>query len=228
MGYQIRWWTLVGGFSLLIAGSLGCATMMAVDSTRGNNYIPKPVLQDEIVAIGQPDETLAKKLGQPDVIAFLGRKNTYMLYKGGKELEAISKLELNGRHMSIDSNTNHNLYLKDNKLWGRLSLTYGRGSKVSAEEETILAQANFTRIGKTSVYEKFINIEGLVYPPLPLSDAQMSKLATYRKLSLYDPTDKSPPTSLAQVILVPLAVAVDVVLAPVYLFAGVVMLVALP
>jgi hypothetical protein len=66
--------TLLMAFIVLIAGSMGCATMYVSSLISSHN---NPVLTDEIVAIGRPDASLAKEMGQKNAIAFLGMKNTY-------------------------------------------------------------------------------------------------------------------------------------------------------
>ncbi len=222
---QLQWLALVAGFCALVAGSLGCATMLVSDATDTHDYTPTPVLTDEIIAIGQPDASLSKKLGQPDVIAFIGKKNTYMLYQGGKELAAIAGLQLDGRHMNIDADSSRNLFIKDQKVWGQLVLQYGEDMEVSTDERAKLKDAGFTQIDQTEVYSRTVDIEGVVYPAISLTDAQMEKLTTQRKISLYDPNDNSPPLNLSKLLLIP-AIAVDIVLTPVYLFAGLVILVS--
>lgn len=65
MKKQIQWLALVMTFVLGIAGSMGCATMAASSMVNSgdSDFYYKPVLSDEIVAIGRPDTALAKELG---------------------------------------------------------------------------------------------------------------------------------------------------------------------
>ena len=228
MKYQLRWLTLVLAFALSIAGSMGCATILATESGTNYKYTPKLLLSDEIIAIGQPDATLASKLKQPEAIAFIGRKNTYMLFKGGKELQDISRLELDGKRMNIDSSRSRKLYLKDKMVWGELVLTYRLNKDDTTNDQARLEKAGFTLISspRNKVYRKRLHIEGITYPALNLPESQLDKLTTHRKISLYDPHNVEPSFDASKVVLVPLAIAVDVLLTPVYLFAGVVLLTA--
>jgi hypothetical protein len=228
MKKQMQWCALVVGFITLIAGSLGCATLLASSAANDHSDFYKPVLSDEIVAIGRPDESLSKTLGQPNVVAFLGKKNTYMLYKGGEELERITQLKLEGKRMDIDAARSHKLYLKDKQVWGELILTYGGGNEVSAAEQAELDKAGFSpgQGAKGKLYQKKVDIDGVIYPAIQLSNAQMAQLITRREFNLYNPRDAKPPMNVGATLMIPVAVAADIVLAPVYLGIGVVVIVS--
>jgi hypothetical protein len=222
MKHQVQWLALVIALVGGIAGSLGCATMAA------SNYVNKgdrefynnPVLSDEIIAIGHPDAALAKELGQPNAVAFIGAKNTYLLYKGGEELERISQLKLEGKRMAIDAARSYKLYLKDKQVWGELLLSYGGGKPLAAEEVAELEKGGFAPMPRSngSMYQKKVNIEGVVYPALKLSDEQVSKLGMRRAFNLYNPRDAKPPV-LGKILKTPLiaaGVVADIALIPVY------------
>lgn len=222
MKHQIRWIALVVMFMVGIAGSLGCATMAVSDYVKrsDSDSYPNPVLTDEIVAIGRPDAVLAKEMGQDNVIAFIGLKNTYLLHKGGTELERISQLKLDGKRMDIDAARSNKLYQKDKQVWGELILTYGDGSAVSTEEISELEKGGFspTYGVQDNLYQQKINIEGVIYPAIKLPDALNSKLSIHRPFSLYNPGDSKPPM-LGKIMhsqLIAAGVAADVVLVPVY------------
>jgi hypothetical protein len=223
MKYQIQWLALVAVFGMGIAGSMGCATMaasQAADAAIGSNHYLKPVLSDEIVAIGKPDAVLAKELGQNNVVAFIGLKNTYLLHKGGEELEQISQLKLEGKRMDMDAARNNRLYLKDKQVWGELVLTYGGGKPIAPEELAELEKGGFTplRAANSTLYQKKISIEGVMYPAIKLSDEQVSKLGMHRAFNLYNPRDSKPPV-IGRILKVPLiaaGVVVDIALIPVY------------
>ena len=229
MKIQLKWATLVLAFITLIAGSLGCATIWATSAANNHgDFYTKPVLSDEIIAIGQPDASLAKALKQPDVVAFLGKKNTYMLYKGGEDLERIAQLNLDGKRMDIDAARSYKLYLKDNQVWGDLVLTFGGGNEISVADQAELEKGGFTsRRGVENIqYQKSVHIEGVVYPPIKLSDEQMSKLVTRRPFNLYNSRDAKPPMNVVATMMIPVAVVADIVLVPVYIGIGVVVIVA--
>jgi len=220
---QIQWLSLVAAFIISIAGSLGCATMAAssVGSGNDNSFYFKPVLTDEIVAIGKPDKTLSKELGQDHAVAFIGLKNTYMLYKGGEELEAIARLNLDSKRMDIDAARSHKLYKKDHQVWGELVLTYGRGEPISTEEQAQLNKGGFYELkgSRNNQFQTRVNIEGVIYPAIKLSGEQMSKLETHRAFNLYHSRDEKPPVigKILKLPLVAVGVAADVALVPVYI-----------
>ena len=222
MKNQMQWLLLVAVFVISIAGSLGCATMAAssVGSGHDNDFYFKPVLTDEIVAIGKPDKVLAKEIGQDHAVAFIGLKNTYLLYKGGEELEAIAQLKLDGKRMDIDAARSYKLYKKDSQVWGELVLTYGRGEPISAEEQAQLSKGGFYELkgSRNNQYQTKVNIEGLVYPAIKLPSEQMSKLETRRAFNLYHSSDEKPPVigKILKLPLVAVGVAADVALVPVY------------
>lgn len=222
MKHQIQWLALVLVFALGVAGSMGCATMAASNmADRGKkDFYFKPVLSDEIVAIGRPDAALGKSLGQDHVVAFIGLKNTYMLHKGGEELERISQLKLEGRHMKLDAEHSRRLFLKDKQVWGEMLLTYGADKTLTQAEVAELEQGGFTPMPRSNgkVYQKKVAIEGVLYPAIKLSDAQLSKLGTRRPFNLYHSRDEKPPL-MGRVLKVPLVaagVAADIALIPLY------------
>ena len=224
MKYQIQWLALMFVLVAGVAGSLGCATMAAIDKVeRSDSMIHfKPVLTDEIVAIGRPDEALTKELGQEHVVAFIGLKNTYLLNKGGEELERISQLKLDGRRMNVHAKDweGSRLYLKDKQIWGWLVLTYGDTKPISIEEQAELKKSGFSvpKGGMGNVYRKEINIEGVIYPAIKLSDEQMAKLTIHRTFTLYDSGNTKPPVmgKILKSPLIVVGVAADIVLIPVY------------
>lgn len=196
MKFQLQWIALVMMFVIGVAGSLGCATMAASSISDGSrDFYYKPILNDEIVAIGRLDTATAKEIEQDNVVAFIGLKNTYLLNKGGDELLRISQLKLDGKRMDIDAARSYKLYKKDNQVWGELILTYGGGNVVTLEEKTELEKGGFTPIkgGRSNQYQITVAIEGVIYPVIKLSDEQMSKLTTRRAFSLYNPRDAKPP-----------------------------------
>lgn len=230
MKFQIQWLALVLAFAMGVAGSLGCATMAASQAVNKSDidFYNKPVISDEIVAIGKPDAALRKELGQEHVVAFIGLKNTYLLYKGGEELEQVAQLNLYGTRMTVDATWNNRLYVKDRQVWGDVQLRYGNNA-LSADEVSELARGGFTAMGqgKYVSYQKRVAIEGVIYPPVKISEAQLSTLGVHRPINLYHSRDEKPPMlpKILKAPLIPLGVAADVALAPVYLGVGVVAIV---
>lgn len=231
---------LVAGFVALTAGSLGCATMAALNAADNHSdFYNRPALTDTIVAIGRPDPALTKDLGHPGAVAFIGEKNTYLIYRGGEELDRIAHLSLDWQRLQILEQggayylpynspvAENRLYLKDRQIWGNLLLVYDSGKELPAAQSGELVQAGFHAPAncKCTRYEKTVKIEGAVYPRLQLSESQVSRLGMRRPLALYNPRDAKPPTNVGATLMVPVAVVADIVLIPVYLGVGVVILV---
>lgn len=226
MKAQLQWSALVIGMIVLIAGSLGCATMAASSVASDSDFYNRPLLSDEIIAIGKPDPALLKKMEQPNAVAFIGKKHTYMLYKGGDELDQVSQLKLDPQRMAMDLSSGRNLYRKDNQVWGEILLSY---NTTSNDELAELTKGGFSAIpsSKNMVYQKTIYVEGVLYQAINIPPEQLSKLTKSRHFYLYNPRDAKPPI-LGKILKVPLvitAVAVDIVLAPVYIGAGALVLI---
>ena len=230
MKYQIQWLALVALFAIGIAGSLGCATMAASQAVNKSDseFYYKPVISDEIVAIGKPDAALSKALGQEHVVAFIGLKNTYLLYKGGEELEQVAQLNLEGKRMTMDTSWSNRLYVKDKQVWGDVQLRYG-GNALSADELTELNKGGFTTLGsgKYVTYQKKVAVEGMIYPAVKIPEEQLAKLGVHRPINLYHSKDEKPPIlpKILKAPLIPLGVAADIVLIPVYLGVGAIVIV---
>lgn len=87
---QIRWLLLVLGFVASIAVSLGCATTTRL------------LFTDRIAAIGDPDESLLKAIGQQHAIALLGKRDSYIIYASDNHLEQLTRPDRgNTQHLNI-------------------------------------------------------------------------------------------------------------------------------
>lgn len=242
MKIKIIWIARLLCMITLISLLQGC-TFAAIGLTPGEReFYNNPVLTDEILAIGQPDAALLKQMDLSNTIAFIGKEHTYMLYLGGEELEQISKLKLDGMRMSVASE--QSLYLKDKQVWGEIELSYNSNAgsyvehsdkwgpfkyydkkEISAGEMAELKLGGFTtdqRPGKNGYFRTVIRIEGVVYPAIKIPEQQISKLKVQRRFDLYNPREASPPI-LGKIMKVPIVatgVAIDIMLAPVYLGMG--------
>ncbi len=228
----MQWLVLVITFTVGVAGSLGCATIAASEAVKQSDrdFYSTPVISDEIVAIGKPDAALSKELGQEHVVAFIGLKNTYLLYKGGEELERVAQLNLDGKRMTMDATWNNRLYVKGKQVWGDVQLRYGNNPVVTADELSELNKGGFVAVGggKYVSYQKKVSVEGLIYPAIKIPEDQLSKLGVHRPINLYHSKDETPPMlpKVLKAPLIPLGVAADIVLTPVYLGVGVIVLVS--
>lgn len=215
---RARYVGLVAAFVGLIAVSLGCATTVAMSSSGNRSaYYSTPVQSDTIFALGKPDAAAAQQMGAPHAMAFLGKKNTYLLFSGGEELMQVAN-GLDGNLVSLGSQSGQ-LFLRDKKVWGTLTLTYGKGGSYvpTPAEIATLTRLGFTQLGKSGVYRKSIAVNGVVYPALTLPEDQAQRFKVNRQLDFYNPPDSSPPPDFSKLIKVPVAIAVDVVTLPLQL-----------
>lgn len=195
---------------VLIAGSMGCATMSAIEASKGRKKAEQIlVLSDEVIAIGKADESLKQQLGE-DTIAFLGKKQTYLLHKGGKQLEHIANSGLDPLY--IDFQDKKQISLKDKHLWGHVDLYYDKIQLSPAELQT-LQRLEFHLQNK--VYHRSIYVAGQIAPPISLTQNQ-DKFAKSFKIEFYQ-TKTSRVPNYAFVPLIPFAIVADVLLSPVYL-----------
>jgi hypothetical protein len=131
------------------------------------------VLTDVIVAIGQPDAALSNTLKSNNVVALLGRKNTYMLYVGGDYLTETAK-SLNAYKLTIVKDS-RKLHLEDKKFWGSIALTYS-GTTPSDAEKVSLGKLGFlNKPGRDNEFYKEVYVQGLMYPALPMVQSQQLK-----------------------------------------------------
>ena len=227
MKESLREYVLLMLFNLLIAGSMGCATMYTTSaiSSQGKSH-DVLALTDEVVAIGRPDPVLLRELGKSNVVAFLGLKNTYMLFKGGEELENIARGNLDGDRIVLDTTSSQHLYLKDKQVWGNLLLIYRPERQVSSIESETLTKLGFSPRGnEKNAFERYVYVEGVLYPAIKLSN-QQGLIRVRRAITLYRSEYVQPPPNYAAVVLLPLAIATDIVLTPVYLGFGLIAITA--
>jgi hypothetical protein len=190
-----------------VMGTSGCATTILFSEGKPYRSHGEFVLTDTIFALGIPDEALSRKIASDSVI-FLGKKNTYVLERGGKELMYIGQ-ELDGNKLKLND-IPHQLFLEDNNVWGRLSLSYvawGITRKGKAEIEK-LELLEFRDFG-FGTYRKTINVRGVVYPPMSIDDAQLQRLKQSRELSFYRPDGPSGGLDPIRLVYLPFALAID-------------------
>ncbi len=197
-------------------GGLGCATYLAANKRNpyAADHYGKPILTDTICALATPDASLAQKIGR-DAVAFLGKKHTYLLVQGGEELVRVGR-ELDGEHLTI-AGGDRQLFKKDATIWGDIRMTY----RIPEAQITDPASSNrLIALGFTpdreGRFQKFIAVKGVARPPLKTADVPAFKKC--RDISFFNPPESSPPPDLSKLVLVPLGVATDILLTPVYLF----------
>jgi len=225
MKFKLQWLALVALLAVGISSYIGCATMAMTEvayNDRGTTS-KTHVLTDEIIAIGKADSSLAKELDRNDCIAFIGKKNTYMLYSGGEELWRIAQLKLAADRIDTDASESEELFLDGNRVWGKLTMRYDGGEAISPEERSVLLKAGFIADNSPAAfkYHKTINIDGVVYPAIKFPPGQMPKLKKHRVIKFYA-NKYSGPSVIGKIVKTPLivvGVAMDVLLLPVYIIA---------
>lgn len=197
-------------------GGLGCATYLAAN--KRNPYAAahygKPILSDTICAIATPDPSLAKKIGQ-DAVAFLGQKHTYLLVQGGEELVRVGR-ELDGERLTIEG-SDRRMFKKGSTIWGDIGMSYRLPDASVSDAATTnrLIELGFMPV-RGGRYQKTIAVKGVTRPPIKIADVPAFKKC--RDIAFFNPPNSSPPPDLSKLVLVPLGVATDILLTPVYLF----------
>jgi len=173
-------------------------------------------INDTIVAIGQPDKALLKKLGHPKTIAFLGLKHTYFIFEGGEALVEISKV-LNPNF--IDITTDAKMSKDHENIDGTISISYFHpdGTQPGNEEISLLEKLQFkiTDNYYNSIgYKRSITFKGVVGPKVDIPENQTKLLKRKRLVTFVAPKTTFSISNLGvkvlQVVAVlPLGVAVD-------------------
>lgn len=208
---------------LLGIGFTGCFSMMTLSRAVPN--IQNPVFTDTIVAIGQPDESALKKIGNPHALFFLGEQRSYFLAEGGETLVNIAK-KLDGNLIEMKSDS-RSMYIKDEQIWGSIVLTYDKknNNEINNNELATLADLGFSKKLKGMAgFEKVITVKGVIYPRVYIPASQLNNLQKRRSISFYNPPSSVVVPSIQKVVLMPVAIAADVVTSPLQLL-GVVFLV---
>lgn len=195
-------------------GGLGCATMLAAGkrNPRADAHFYRPVLTDTIFALGRADEKLARKIGNEHAVAFLGRRHTYLLLDGGEKLLRVAK-ELDGDRLELVAQP-RSIFLSDKTLWGTITLAY-QPVPGQASRAELLQDLGFMPVEEGS-YRLSLPIQGVLYPPVKVGPELEGRFKQTRSIAFYNAPDSTPPPDLSKFVLVPLAVAVDVMLTPVY------------
>lgn len=214
------------GLCGLLGGVSGCATSAAVKTTKYVEYIPaKPILNDEIFAFAKVDPQLAEKVGQGQLVAFLGLQNTYFLKAGGDEILRLAQTpELDTKKLRLmPSNERGELFLDKQNVWGSVRFDYDtRSTGISDGERQALNKLGFVaqkqEQQETGIFRKSIQVRGFTNPAVTLTTEQSQRLTTNRyPFTLYQPSESKEYFNPASLLLVPAGMVVDVLLSPLYL-----------
>lgn len=202
----------------------GCTTFLASRMEgRDPSFHARPLASDQLIAIGKLDKKAEKELDISGGLVLIGQQQSYLITKGGDELEAIAKSSF-GPDVEIleryhDSNSH--LYLNKRKFWGKVALRINRDQDYSPEQQLELANMGFEKQETVSsqknrsVYSKAIDLEGVTVAPIKVPDSLAQHLSHSRTIAFYPSEDQKAPPNLEKYVALPLAVAVDVVTAPI-------------
>jgi hypothetical protein len=214
------------GLGVAAVGGFGCATTMLTASSRGTTQQVDGdiALTDDIVAFGQPDAAMARSMGRSDVVAFLGTTNTYLLVEGGPALLAMTRLDPARLTLKVDSKL---LFIRDKTIWGQLEFDYATDeSRETADERATFKALGFERRTAQGITRR-VAIKGAVYPPIQLQGTGFKPMQNARKLAFRAPPTTETKPELGKLVLLPLALVVDVVTAPLQLLGGLVVMLSL-
>ena len=226
----------------LLTGTSGCLTTTLIEKLedpKAGTKIEFPVINDTIVAIGQPDKALLEHLGHPKTIAFLGEKHTYFLLEGGEDLVQMSKV-LNGNfihispeamrmtedHAIVGYSENHRMFVKDNKVWGTITLSYhpDGGIPLSNQEVSLLQKLKFTKSKNkedSEIYTKELNFKGVLGPRVDIPQSQTQLLKIKRSISFFAPDGSTIVPTIIGYLALPAAVVADAVITPPLIVIGI-------
>lgn len=205
--------------AVAVVGGGACATAVTMANSSKSTTAIKPsgiAISDEIVAYGRPDAELESKLGVKSV-AFLGRQHTYLLIEGGDELLGFAQLDPTRLMLMPDGQQQY--VSKDNVIWGALRFRYLPGTEgFTAQERELLKRLQFIPID--TYWAKRVSIKGRVLDAVDVSSGQLPDMVKPRKIVFFFPPATETTPNLGAIALLPLAVAVDVVTAPLQLLGG--------
>lgn len=214
----------------------GCTTsrLLETDKTYTNTYQAKKILiEDQVVAFGKPATALPNMPANSVVI--VGDKQSYVLSKGGGQfVNLLSNLDAKGIH--VDKELAFKSAKNDGYFAGTLSLSY-----VKLKSDLTLADKRFvlennakecsSRSDKEMSAQRFcfeIPIQGAVFPAVSnmnLVKSQFNSLTRPYSVSIYTTETKtqtkhsrSGKNPVEKLVLLPFALAFDVVTFPLRIF----------
>lgn len=204
--------------ALALVGGLGCATvgLTSLATRKGAPIDGDVVMKDSIIAFGIPSPELSKAINRP-AMAFIGQAHTYLLVKGGDELQSIAKT-LSAEKLQVTEDSK-SLYLKDGLTWGSLEVAY----QDPAPDETAKLRDLGFKPSQANLYRKTIEVEGKVYPALSLQSGSPHLLVKPRTLAFRAPPKDGGHPDLGYLALLPAALAVDIVTAPILLIGAIIL-----
>ncbi len=176
------------------------------------------VMEDELVALGHPKSSARSDSA---LIAIVGKKNTYVMDKGGEQLQHIissldrSLIRVGYNEQPIEFNLSSAQDAQGNAVQlvkGTVRIAYNKPeAQLTAAELTQLKQLNFSVSPKLAT--GYIDFSGYVYPPANnLSEIQTQFLKSYP--IKFSKTVTHTEHDVLRIVALPFAVGFDVVTFP--------------
>ena len=212
-----------------LLASSGCATSSLLDrDNRVNTTTTKSVLsEDQIVAFGRPAQALPKMPNATMVI--VGEKNSYVLTQGGTEMVSLLS-NLTPKNIQVDNDMSFDVPNNDGYFQGEMKLSY---AKLKDEFKRSDYQFFLQNNGRdcTSASDQRIDaqrfcfsvpVKGAIYPQvsnLSMIQSNYRALSKPYTVSFYtqtqqDQINRSGTNAAQKLILLPFALAFDVVTFP--------------
>ena len=221
---------VVSGATLAaLLASTGCATSSLLENnnqvtTKTSNNV---LSEDQIVAFGRPAQALPKMPNATMVI--VGEKNSYVLTQGGTEMVSLLT-NLTPKNIQVDNEMKFYVPNNDGYFQGEMKLSY---AKLKDEFKRSDYQFFLQNNGKecTSASDQRINaqrfcfsvpVKGAIYPQvsnLSLIQSNYRALSKPYMVSFYTQTQQNQvsrngPNSAQKLVLLPFALAFDVITFP--------------
>lgn len=216
---------VLGAASAALVGGTGCFTTLFGESlSKTAKKGGEVVLSDTVLALGQPSDTLKQALNAPGGVIFLGMKKTYFMLEGGdKILQCARHPDLRGDKFDLPRTTD--IYIKDDKVWGDIHITYGDGLERLSEAEILALKAlGFSEVNPGAGFRMQVALRGKVYPAMDLSAAGLGALKKTYGVFFREPEKTVTEPNWDGIKITSVTLALDVVTAPVQL-AGLVLFV---
>lgn len=227
---QLNVKTVVIGAALsALLASSGCATSSLLESnSRVSTQTTKTILsEDQIVAFGRPAQALPKTPNATMVI--VGEKNSYVLTQGGTEMVSLLS-NLTPKNIQVDNDMSFDVPNNDGYFQGEMKLSY---AKLKDEFKRSDYQFFLQNNGRdcTSASDQRIDaqrfcfsvpVKGAIYPQvsnLSMIQSNYRALSKPYTVSFYtqtqqDQINRSGTNAAQKLILLPFALAFDVVTFP--------------
>lgn len=220
---------VVGASLAAVLASSGCATnaLLENDNRVGTKTVNTMLSEDQIIAFGRPAQPLAKMPNATMVI--VGEKNSYVLTQGGTEMVNLLA-NLTPKNIQVNNDMAFYVPNNDGYFQGQMKMSYAKlkDEFVRADYQFFLqnkgqdcTSASDQRIGAQRFCFE-VPIKGAIYPQVSNFSLVQSKYSaltkpytvTFYSQSQQTQVSRSGANSAQKLVLLPFALAFDVVTLP--------------